>query len=361
MNRLVGTRGGLFVAVAAAVGVALAGCSSNSSGDNEDTGSAIEETQITTEDSGTSEAGSLEGRKIAYLSASSANTWLQSSKNAMQEVADEYGIEIVEYDAQFTPGEQLKQVQDVISAGDFSGLIIAAMDGAAVIPDLQAAIQAGVPVVTLNQVVGEDLDTAEPQFEGSSASIMVPPTESGRRIGQLTVQACADLDPCKVVYFYGIKGTPLDTALKLGFDEVTSQYPSIQVVAEAEADQLGPDVALSNMQDLLQSSAGFNVVVGDDTAMEGAELALTDAGVIDQVRIVGFGGSETGIAAVKDGRWFGTLYGAPATEGRLAMEALVAAIRDGVVTGGVNPLEKFPNGGLITADNADDYTPEFKG
>jgi ribose transport system substrate-binding protein len=355
-------RPALLVAAGAALALTLAACGGG--GGDAASSSAAPETSSSSSSSAepapTDDGGAPLDAKIAYLSASSANTWLQASKAAMEMVGAEDGVELVEFDAQFTPGEQAKQIQDVIASGDYDGIIIAGIDGAALIPDLQAAIAAGLPVVVLNQVIGEKLDTAEPQFEGASASVMVPPLESGRLLGQLTLNACEGVSPCNVVYFYGIKGTPIDTAVKMGFDEVTAANPDIVIVAEAEGQYLGPDVALAAMQDVMQRTKDFSVVTGPDQAMVGVELALTDAGVTD-VKIIGFGGSEIAIASVKDGKWYGDLFGAPYTEGELAMQAMIAALRDGTVTGGVNPLADFPNGGLVTADNVADFTPQWAG
>lgn len=345
----------LLAATGAALALTVAACGGG--GDSSNT--------ATPTDSPTSEAPTPDGGEplnatIAYLSASSANTWLQASKAAMTEVGAANGVEIVEFDAQFTPGEQSKQIQDVIASDNYDGIIIAGIDGAALIPDLEAAIDAGLPVVVLNQVIGESLDTAEPQFPGASASVMVPPLESGKLLGELTLKACEGVSPCNVVYFYGLKGTPIDTAVKLGWDEVTATNPDITVVAEAEGQYLGPDVALAAMQDVLQRTQDINVVTGPDQAMVGVQLALTDAS-IEGIKIIGFGGSEVAIEAVKSGAWFGDLFGAPFTEGQLAMEAMIAALRDGTVTGGINPLADFPNGGLVTADNVADFTPQWAG
>ena len=94
--------------------------------------------------------------------------------------------------------------------------------------------------------------------------------------------------------------------------------------------------------------------------MQGAELALADAGILDQVKIVGFGGSSVAIDAVKEGRWFGDLVGAPATEGRLAIEALIEAL-NGNDLGGIDPALSMPDEGLMTAENAESFTAEWDG
>ena len=163
---------------------------------------------------GASSAQAAKTINIAYLSASSANTWLQASKAEMDKIAKKNGMKITEFDAQFKPGEQAKQIQDVLASKKYKAIIIASVDGAGIIPSLQDAVSAGLKVGILNQVVGTKLDTAKPQFKGPSVVVMVPPKVSGQRVGKLTLKACEGVNPCRVVYFYGIKGIPLDTAIK---------------------------------------------------------------------------------------------------------------------------------------------------
>lgn len=301
------------------------------------------------------------GGKVAYLSASSANTWLQSSYKAMQEAAAPEQIELVEFDAQFKPGEAAKQIQDVIASGEYEGIIIAGLDGAALIPDLEQAIAAGLPVVVLNQVIGDALDTSDPQFEGAAASVLVPPKASGTLLGELAVEACADVNPCNVGYLFGLKGTPIDTAVRAGFDEAIAVNPNITVVAEGESQYLGPDVAMKATQDMLQQQPDINVITGPDQGIQGAQLAIDDAGKSGSIKLIGFGGSQAALDAVGSGAWFGDVFGAPATEGTLAMDAMIAVLRDGTATGGVNPLVSFPNGGKVTGANVSEFTAEWAG
>lgn len=298
--------------------------------------------------------------QIAYLSASSANTWLAASKVAMDEVAAANNLELTEFDGQFNADLQTTQLQDVISSGQYEGIIVSALNGVGLLPDLQAAAAAGIKIVGLNQVIGTALDTADPQDPSISASVMAPPLRSGQRLGEVTLKACEGIDPCRVVYFYGIKGIPLDVALKQGWDEVTAANPAITVVNEGEGQYLGPDVAMAAMQDILVGTPDFDVVVGSDQAMQGVELALADAGKLDAVKIIGLGGSAPALAAIADGRWFGGVMGAPATEGRLAAEAMVKALA-GENAGGLDPLLSLPDEGLVTQDNVASFTAEWNG
>ncbi|MCY4101975.1 MAG: sugar ABC transporter substrate-binding protein [bacterium] len=296
--------------------------------------------------------------EIAYLSASSANTWLAASKAAMEEVAAANNIEIVEFDAQFNAAMQQQQFQDAIATGRYDGIILVSLVGAGSIPDVEDALAAGIEMVFLNQVVGEDFSDVEPQVPGVAAAVFEPPFVRGERIGQITLETCADFDPCNVVYFYGIRGVPLDEAIRQGWDSVTAGS-NVNVVAEAEGQYLGPDIGLAAMQDIIVSTSDIHVVLGADQSMQGAEIALSEAGM-DDVRIIGFGGSSYAVEAVQDGRWHAGLFGAPFTEGRLAMEAMVAALA-GTDTGGVDPALSVPHGGLMFQHNADDFEAEWAG
>lgn len=316
------------------------------------------EAPAVTEAPATTEAAA-EPVQIAYLTASAANTWLAASREAMEAVAADNGIEIVEFDGAFDPAQQQQQFQDVIASGQYAGIVLSSLIGPGSIPDIEAAIDAGIEVVLLNQVVGTDFSTAEPQVEGLAAGVHEPPQVRGERIGQLTLMACAELDPCNVVYFYGIRGVPFDEAIRLGWDSAV-EGSAVNVVAEAEGQYLGPDVGLAAMQDILVSTADIDVVIGADQSMQGAELALEDAGRLDEVLIIGFGGSAYAIAAIQDGRWWGGLYGAPATEGELAMYAMIDALA-GNDAGGIDPALSVPHNGLMTPDNAGDFTAQFEG
>ncbi|MEZ5217510.1 MAG: sugar ABC transporter substrate-binding protein [Ilumatobacteraceae bacterium] len=315
--------------------------------------------ESSSETTAAAEAGA-DGYKVAYLSASSANTWLASSLVEMEKVAAANNVEIVEFDAQFDPAKQATQFQDVIAAGGYDGVILVSLTGIASEPDIMAATEAGMKVVVLNQVVGEDFTTADPQVAGVSASVMSPPYQNGRRFGELTVKACENVDPCKVAYIYGLKGTPLDEALRSGFDDVTAEHPNITVVAEGEGKYLGPDGGITATQDILQIASDVNVIVGADQSMQGAAIVLGDEGRSD-IKLIGQGGSEPALEGIRNGTWFGGVFGAPADEGRVAMEAMVQVLSGGGDFGGYDPLTEAPENGTITADNVDQFTAQWAG
>ncbi len=305
--------------------------------------------------------GMAADKQVAYLSASSANTWLSVSMAEMQKVADANGISITEFDAQFDPAKQTAQMQDAIASGKYDGIVLVSINGPGAIPDVEAAIAEGIEVVILNQVVGADLTTSDPQVAGVAASVLAAPYRSGQRHGALTIQACEGIDPCEVVFIYGIKGIPLDDALRAGFDDAISAHPSITVVAEGEGKYLGPDGGITATQDILQVNDSFHVMVGADQSIQGAAIVLSDEGMTGQVKLIGLGGSAPALKGIADGSWFGGVFGAPADEGRLAMEAMVDALANGNHQGGIDPLTTVADDGLITSGNISKFSAQWDG
>jgi ribose transport system substrate-binding protein len=299
--------------------------------------------------------------QIAYLNASAANTWTLQTKNAMLRViARRSGARMTEFDGQFDLNKQSQQLQDVIASKKYDAVIIN-NNGAGIIPDVQAAIEAGLKVAAVGQVLGNRLDTSAPQVRGMVASVVTPPLHFGIHLGQLTIQACKGKNPCRVVYFYGIKGGPSDVAFRKGYDQTVKGHPEIKIVAEGEGGTLGPDKGLQVMQDILQSHPDFDVVLGSDQGMQGAQQALEQAGKTN-VKIIGFGGSSTAIKAISTKKWFGDVFGAPQTEGILVMNAVLDALQGKLKKPlGIDALSTLPGNGVVTQKNWKLYKAQWKG
>jgi ribose transport system substrate-binding protein len=306
-------------------------------------------------------AGSSKTLQIAYLNPSAANTWLLQSKNAMVKVANTRNAKVTEFDAQFDVRKQAQQIQDIIASKKYQGIVLNPA-GAGLDTDVAAAIKAGIKVAVIGQVLGDRLDTSAPQVKGVTVSVVAPPLRSGQRYGLLTLKACKGVNPCRVVYFYGLKGNTGDNAYKKGFDQVIARNKAIKIVATGEGKYLGPDVALKAMQDILQSTPDFEVVVGADQSIQGVQQALEQVGKAGKVKLIGLGGSQAAIKNVATKKWYGDVFGAPQTEGRLGMIGLLDALQKGIDKGkGIDPLTAVPDNGLVTQANVKKFKAQWTG
>jgi ribose transport system substrate-binding protein len=291
---------------------------------------------------------------IAYLSFAVTNTYDAPMLAAAQNAAAQANVRLQVFDAANDPAVQTTQLQDAVASGQFDGIIVQPIYGAGLIPDVSNAIAQGIAVANVDQVLGADLTTSDAQVEGLAANVVFVPSEIGRKLGEQTVAACADVaaDPCKVGYIYAFQGYPLDTAIKDAFDAAVAGSP-VEIVREGQGffSALG---GLSAAQDMLQAVPDMHVIVGSDQAIQGALTAAAGAGVADKIKTVGYGGARSAIQGVADGARYATVMQLPATEGKLATEQLIEAIRTGTNADGVDPVAALPDSGVVTQANAAD-------
>lgn len=303
-------------------------------------------------------AGPLE---IAYLSFAVANSYDAPMLAAAQAAASAGNATLTVFDANNDPAAQTTQLQDAVASGRFDGIITQPIFGAGLVAGVEAALAAGIPVANVDQVLGEDLTTSAAQVDGLAANVVFIPSEIGRKLGELTAEACtaAGADPCKVGYIFAFKGFPLDNAIRTAFDAAIAGSTA-RVVAEGEG-FFSPTGGLTASQDMLQANPDLNVIVGSDQAITGAIQAADGAGVKGRVTMIGYGGGAIAIQGVASGERFATVMQLPATEGRLVVEHLISAIRTGTPMAGVDPVADLPDDGIVRQENAASFTAEWPG
>jgi ribose transport system substrate-binding protein len=299
---------------------------------------------------------------IAYLSFAVENSYDAPMLAAAQTVADTEGATVKVFDANNSPQTQYSQLQDAINSGQYNGIIVQPIFGTGLISLVKQAIAKGIKVVNLDQILGPNLSTDEPQVKGLSANVTFVPTKIGTQLGQLVVQACKskNLDPCNVGYLYDIKASALDVAISGAFDKAIKADPAVKVVAQGQS-FFSPTDGLAAVQDMLQAQPKLSLIVGSDQGIEGGAEALASAKLTGKVILVGYGASAASLAGIASGAWYADVAQAPASEGRLAMQAMIDALKTGKVSGAINPVAGLPDDGVVTKANVSQFTAEWPG
>lgn len=308
--------------------------------------------------------GGDEGERlqIAYISFAVANTYDEPMLAEAQRVADENNAELTVFDGNLDPSIQVTLIQDVIASGQYDGMLVQPVYGPAIYDVVKEAIDAGITVVNIDQILGDDFTSGATQLEGLSANVVFVGSILGKKFGEQTVAACAsqNLDPCNVAYLHDLKTSAVSIALWDAFNEVTAGTP-VKVVAEGET-FWNPAAAQTAVADILTANPDVDVIVTSDQGLQGAVLAIEAAGLsVSDFLLVGYGGSVWGQQHVADGTVFADVLMAPATTGRLGAEALIDALRNGKNHGDIDPFKDFPNNGVITQDTAGQFTGEWAG
>ena len=173
--------------------------------------------------------------ELAYISFAVANSYDAPMLAAARAAAAAGNANLTVFDGNLNPQTQTQQLQDAIASGKYDGIILQPVYGPALVPGAEQAIAAGIHIGNIDQILGADNTTADSQVEGQLTNVVFVPSELGRKIGEMVVEACADANPCNVGYIWSVKAAALDQELKKAFDEATSVNPNIKVVAEGES------------------------------------------------------------------------------------------------------------------------------
>ncbi|SHJ25274.1 xylose-binding protein [Palleronia salina] len=194
----------------------------------------------------------------------------KTDEAAIMGALEEAGAEYVSADAQSSSAKQLSDVESLISQG-VDALIILAQDTQAIIPAVQAAADAGIPVIAYDRLI-EDERAFYLTFDN---------IEVGR------MQARAVLEAQPTGNYVMIKGSPTDPNadfLRGGQQEVLQDAidaGDITIVGEAYTDGWLPANAQRNMEQILtqQGNEVDAVVASNDGTAGGAVAALTAQGL----------------------------------------------------------------------------------
>ena len=291
--------------------------------------------------------GSQEDLKVGALVAGTNVPYLATYARVMREEAKKAGVELIVLDANFEPDRQNQQMDDLISQQPDS-IIVNAVDAAAIVPALQRANQQGIPLVASNNGVDE---SAKDLVEGYTGP-------DDYHEGGLAAELMADAlnEQGKVVMIEGAPGTTPQIKRGAGFkDRLAEVAPDIELLDSqtAEWDRQKARQVASDF--ITRYGDDLNGIFGqDDTMAVGAADAVSDAGRQDDIQVVGLGGSETGLNAVKEGDLYGTMLQSPVQDAKLAVEAGVKLARGEDI-----PENKYLKVPKITAENVDEFEPEW--
>jgi ABC-type sugar transport system substrate-binding protein len=153
--------------------------------------------------------------------------------------AAKYGLKLLLRDGQGDPNTQVAIVRQFITE-KVDLILIVPGDAQAVVPVLQQANTAQIPVITVNNKAGKGAEVVT--FVGADDYYF------GKQQGKLLVQAIGSSG--NIGYLMGTLGTSAQVMRKKGFDDYLQSYPKIKVVAK-NSENWDSAKALAATQDML--------------------------------------------------------------------------------------------------------------
>ena len=227
---------------------------------------------------------------------------------------DAAGANYISADAQTSATKQLADIEGMITQG-CSALIILAQDSASIGPALDAAEDAGVPVVGYDRMI-DDPRAFYLTFDN---------VEVGR------MQARAVLEAQPNGRYVMIKGSPVDPNadfLRGGQQEVLQaalDAGEIEIVGEAYTDDWQPANAQRNMEQILtQTDNGVDAVVASNDGTAGGVVAALTAQGMEGIPVSGQDGDMAALNRVALGTQTVSVWKDSRALGRAAGEIAVA-------------------------------------
>ena len=233
---------------------------------------------------------------------------------------------------------QVAQIEQQIGAG-CDAIVCAPNDAGAASAALQAAIDAGIPVLAVDTNVG---------MEGQTCFVGTSNVDAAYEGGKWAIEQVGT--DAKAVIIYGQEGDNTSNMRREGYQKACDEA-GVEVL-DALSGQNTTDGATKTMEDMLNAHPGeIDIVLchNDDTAI-GAMNACKNAGVTD-ITIVGFDGNQSAVDLILAGEMVkATVAQQPYEMGYQVVEAALKAINGESVDETINaPVE------VVTAENGEAY------
>lgn len=234
------------------------------------------------------------------------------------EEGKKHGYDVTVVSGNKDVAKQGNQIKDFIVQG-VSAIVLSPCDSKSIVPVIQEANQAGIPVFTV------DIPCSEPGVK-IVTQIATDNYGGGREAGQAMVEVLGDEGgQVGILHFKQAESCQLRVK---GFKEVIDAHNAqgkgkIEIVSELESGG-AKDQGYKATEDALQANPNLRGIFAiNDPAALGARAALEKAGKADQVKIIGFDGQPEGKQAIKEGKIYADPIQFPDKMGVQIVDAIV--------------------------------------
>jgi ribose transport system substrate-binding protein len=240
------------------------------------------------------------------------NPFFVTLRDGAQAAADAAGVELIVVDAQDDSAREATNIEDLIQRG-VDALLINPTDADAIVPSIERANAAGIPVFTIDRAASG----------GEIVSHIASDNVAGGRMAAEFL--CTALGgEGMVVELEGIAGTSAARDRGQGFNEyMSSECAGVEIVARQTAN-FNRAEGLTVFENILEAQPVIDgVFAHNDEMILGAIEAARAANRAGEIVFVGFDAIDDAVAAVEAGDLAATVAQQPSEMGRLGIETAV--------------------------------------
>ncbi|MFW5680151.1 MAG: substrate-binding domain-containing protein [Pseudomonadota bacterium] len=260
--------------------------------------------------------------------------------------AEDLGANLVIFNANNDPAAQNNAIETYIAQG-VAGLIVVAIDVNGVMPAVEAAAEAGIPVVAVDAILPEG-----PQI----AQVGVDNAEAGRMIGEhFLAHVQAEMGGSAKLGIVGALNSFIQNVRQEGFESVVEGASGITMAGVVDGRNV-QDNAMSAAENLMSANPDLTAIYATgEPALLGAVAAVESQGRQDDVVVVGWDLTAAAIEGIDAGYVVGVVQQDPAGMGAAAVEALMQHLAGQEV-----PDQIAVPVTIVTEENVEPYRAVFQ-
>lgn len=231
---------------------------------------------------------------------------------------------------------QIAIVEDFISA-KVDALVMAACDAKALVPTVQRALEAGIPVITIDSGIATD---------DALSFVATDNVKGAEQAGDELARLIGEEGKVGLIPF--IKGAATSDMREEGFRKAIARYPGITIAATLYSQSSASD-GMKAAENMLTSNPGLKgIFAANEPGAIGAAQAIKQRDLVGKVKLVAFDAADAEIRALQDGVIQALVVQDPFKMGYEGVKAAVDAIQ------GKDVLKRIDTGvRLITLENMD--------
>ncbi|MEZ5667462.1 MAG: sugar ABC transporter substrate-binding protein [Alphaproteobacteria bacterium] len=298
---------------------------------------------------------------VYYLIPTLLDEFQTESKKAFEHMFGSLGYEVVSVDADNRSDRQLSQLEDAIATSP-AAIVLAAVDFDAIVPGVEAARAAGIPVLNFDR----QIRTTEFSLTSVAGTVEMGYLAAGEVVRLLEERNGSASG--KVLQVLGDPGDNYTLDIQAGFEEVMAGYPDVEIVTKATL-MWEPANAADIIEDQLLVNPDIDVIFGHAAHLCSAMIAVMEGAgkAPGDIAMLCSNGAPEGLKNIRNG------WQQAEVEQPLYAQMYGLAMFADMIIGGQTPAEgtydvlglestitheawgpnlKIP-GAVITADNVD--------
>jgi len=257
--------------------------------------------------------------------------------------ARELGAKLVIFNANNDPAAQNNAIETYV-ANKVDGLVVVAIDTNGIVPAVETAAKAGIPVAAVDAILPPGPQIAQVGVDNQAA---------GRAIGEHFLKVTGGKAKLGIV---GALNSTIQNVRQKGFEDVVKAAPGVTMAGVVDGRNV-QDNAMSAAESLMTANPDLTAIYATgEPALLGAVAAVESQGRQGDVKIVGWDLTASAIKGIDEGYVVGVVQQDPAGMGAAAVEAAVKAIAHKPASTETIAVPIT----IVTKDNVEPYRAVFK-